>query len=127
VLQSGGVKILNEVLPGGLDIGCIAVVCQVEDLQTNVIIAGRVGVLIEELGLLLVSELCTTRMIWTPSGGSGVKSERETYRANVHYRPIHVPKNVIFTLRRNPSVILQSLEEVVLDIGYVNDVSDLLQ
>ena len=48
-------EILDKVLPGGFDVGCVAVVGQVEDLQADVIVTGGVGVLVEELESGLVS------------------------------------------------------------------------
>lgn len=38
---------LDQVLPSGLDIGRIAMVGLVEDLQTDVMVTGGVGVFIE--------------------------------------------------------------------------------
>jgi hypothetical protein len=40
---------LQEMLPGALDVGGVAVICKVEDLQANVVVTTRVGIFIEEL------------------------------------------------------------------------------
>lgn len=43
---------LEKVLPGDFDVGGVAVVGSIEDLETDVVVAGRVGVLVEQLGEL---------------------------------------------------------------------------
>lgn len=50
-----------------------------------------------------------------------------TYRADIHDRSVHITDDFLSAISFDPPVIPQALQEIVLDISYIDQIGDLLQ